>query len=535
MKSRKPSLLIIFLTVFIDLIGFGIVLPLLPRYGERFGAEGFMIGMIVASFSIMQFLLAPFWGRLSDRIGRRPVLLLSNAGSTISYVLFAWASMDGWSGRGAMVLLLVSRTFAGACGANISVASAYIADVTPPERRSKGMALIGAAFGLGFILGPAISAWSARAFGLAGPGWVAAGICGANFLLATVILAESRHPGVNPAAGRPGLDQWRRVLARPQAGLLVGVYFLATFCFASFETTLPLLVGSPSFHPDDFRDPVGLARKIEQEEGGICSVIRGAVPEDSREAYANAEDAGPGLLRERLFTDLNDLLHERNLTPEALEKPAETGPDGTPARVDAHRNRLVLEAAFPGLIRHQTLYFSEDRLGYIFAFCGLIATLVQGAVGRLVKRMGEPRLIMGSLALFAVSLMMLPYVSTLAMLLLALALISAGSGINRAPTLGLLSILTPQPEQGRTLGVAQSAGTLGRILGPILATALYAYRPHWAYGVASLLALGAVIWAWRGLDPRRPAASEGCRETLDRSGLPGHPRGSTDQQTRKPS
>lgn len=503
MKSRKPSLLIIFLTVFIDLIGFGIVLPLLPRYSERFGAEGFMIGMIVASFSIMQLLLAPFWGRLSDRIGRRPVLLLSNAGSTLSYALFAWASMTGWSGSGAMVLILISRTFAGACGANISVASAYIADVTPPEKRSKGMALIGVAFGLGFILGPAISAWSAQAFGLAGPGWVAAGICGANFLLATMILAESRHPGAKPAPGRPGLDQWRRVLARPQAGLLVGVYFLATFCFACFETTLPLLVGSPAFHPDDFLDPVAISRRIEQGEGAICEEIRASVPEPSREAFGNAEDASPSALRRILFTDLNKLLKERDLTPEGLAGGVDPASGEAKRVIDGRRNRLALEAAFPGEIKAQTLYFSEKRLGYIFAFCGLVATLVQGGVGRLVKRMGEPRLIVSSLALFAVSLMMLPYVSTLAGLLFALGLISAGSGINRAPTLGLLSILIPPEEQGSALGVAQSAGTMGRILGPVLATALYAYRPHWAYIMASLLALVAVVWAWKGLERRR--------------------------------
>lgn len=505
MKSSKPSLLIIFLTVFIDLIGFGIVLPLLPRYSERFGAEGFMIGLIIASFSIMQLLLAPFWGRLSDRIGRRPVLLLSNAGSTISYALFAWASMAGWSAGGGMFLILVSRVFAGACGANISVASAYIADVTPPEKRSKGMAIIGVAFGLGFILGPALGAVSAASFGLAGPGWVAAGICGANFLLATVILRESRHPGANPAPGRPGLDQWRRVLARPQAGLLVGIYFLATFCFACFESTLPLLVGSPAFHPDEFVDPVAIGSRIEQGKGVIYDVIRASVPEYSRECYANAGDAGARRLRGMLYADLNKVLKERDLTPVGLAAVADAAPKEGPRTIDGRQNRLALEAAFPELIKPQTLYFSEKRLGYIFAFCGLIATLVQGGVGRLVTRMGEPKLIVSSLALFAVSLMMLPYVSTLAGLLLALGLISAGSGINRAPTLGLLSIQTPPAEQGSTLGVAQSAGTMGRILGPILATALYGYRPHWAYGMASLVAFVAVVWAWRGLQHRLPA------------------------------
>ena len=179
--NRKPSLLVIFLTVFIDLIGFGIVLPLLPRYADKFGAEGVMIGLIIASFSVMQFFFAPVWGRLSDRIGRRPVLLLSTAGAAVSYALFALAAWPGLSPTTALAILLTSRIFAGICGANISVASAYIADVTTPDKRSRGMGFIGMAFGLGFILGPVIGALSASYLGLMGPGWVAAGICSRKF------------------------------------------------------------------------------------------------------------------------------------------------------------------------------------------------------------------------------------------------------------------------------------------------------------------------------------------------------------------
>src|ERR1043165_8846394 len=141
---KKPSLLIIFLTVFIDLIGFGIVLPLLPIYSDKFGANGFMIGVIMASFSLMQFLFAPAWGRLSDRIGRRPVMLISNLGAAGSYALFAIAC--GMTGTAGLLWILASRIFAGICGANLSVASAYIADISPPEKRSARMGLIGMAF-----------------------------------------------------------------------------------------------------------------------------------------------------------------------------------------------------------------------------------------------------------------------------------------------------------------------------------------------------------------------------------------------------
>src|SRR5208283_2423097 len=165
--NRKPSLLVVFLTVFIDLIGFGIVVPLVPIFSRHYGAGGFVIGAIIASFSAMQFVFSPIWGRLSDRHGRRPILLVSTAGASLSYVLFAIGSgvRDPTLALGA---LLVSRLFAGACGGNITVAQAYIADITPPENRSKRMALIGVAFGLGFIFGPAISGVALAGFSLGG-------------------------------------------------------------------------------------------------------------------------------------------------------------------------------------------------------------------------------------------------------------------------------------------------------------------------------------------------------------------------------
>ena len=144
--TRKSSLLVIFLTVFIDLIGFGIVLQMMALYSKEYGASGLIAGCIVASYSLMQFIFAPIWGRWSDRIGRRPILLISTAGACISYIVFAFAC-----GAQSIWLLLGSRIAAGICGANLSVASAYIADISPPEDRSKRMGLIGVAFGLGFI------------------------------------------------------------------------------------------------------------------------------------------------------------------------------------------------------------------------------------------------------------------------------------------------------------------------------------------------------------------------------------------------
>lgn len=397
---KKPSRLVIFLTVCIDLIGFGIVLPLLPQYADQFGAPGWQIGAIIASYSVMQFFFVPWLGRLSDRVGRRPVILVSTAGSTFSYVLFAAASY--WKGLPGLWMLLVSRVFAGIAGANLSVASAYIADVTAAENRSKGLALIGVAFGVGFMLGPAIGAISAKLFGLPGPGWVAAAICGGNFLLACVILPESRKSSSEPAPDRPKFEQWKHTLRQPKLGLLIGIFFLATFCFAGFESTLPLSLKEPPFEYD------------------------------------------------------------------------------------------------------------KTRVGYMFAWCGLVAFLAQGLVGRLVKRFGEPFLISAGLLGVAASLFLVPFVKgdyAIYAMLAVLGLFALFSGLNRAPTMGMISLNAPVNEQGNTFGVAQSAGTLARIFGPLTAATLYDLRPQLPYFLCAGIAAMAAVFAWLYLIRRKDPQS----------------------------
>jgi len=506
---KKPSLLVIFLTVFIDLIGFGIVLPLLPRYSEKFGAEGFMIGAIISSFSLMQFFFAPAWGRLSDRIGRRPVLLISNAGSAISYAMFALAAWPGLSSTTALGILLASRVFAGICGANLSVASAYIADVTPREGRSKGMALIGVSFGLGFILGPALGAISAATMGLSGPGWVAAGLCAGNFVLGCFILVESRQPNSEQASARPKLAQWSHTLSQPKVGLLIGLYFLATFCFACFESTLPLLLGSPAFHPDDFRDPKALAAKFASSADPVSERIRSQLSLDFRRRMVESDGSSTAGLRTAFFHEINRIIRVPTLFDDATiaripARPATQAmlkekPSG---EASVRLNRLLLEDAYSAEISQQTMYFDEKHIGYLFAYCGLVSTFIQGGViGRLVKKFGEQKLIFGSLLVVAISMALLPYspAAHLTGLLVALAFFSAGSGVNRAPTMGLISIYTSSAEQGATMGVAQSAGTLARIFGPVSATTLYAVYPHSPYLLGAAIAFVASFLAWRFL------------------------------------
>jgi len=191
--ARLTPIRLVLLTVFVDLIGFGIVLPLLPSYASLFRASDLAIGLLVASFSLMQFLLAPWWGHLSDRIGRRPVLLIGLGGSAVSYVLFAIAT-SYWT-------LLASRMIAGAMGATVNVAQAYLADVSDPKDRARSMGMLGAAFGMGFVVGPALAGVAAR-FGLAAPGIIAAAITSVNLLLAWRWLPETRGTGVYaPRAG----------------------------------------------------------------------------------------------------------------------------------------------------------------------------------------------------------------------------------------------------------------------------------------------------------------------------------------------
>ena len=244
-RPRAASLAAVFAVVFIDLLGFGIVLPLLARYGKYHQADGLTLGALMASFSAMQFLFAPFWGRLSDRVGRRPVLLVGLAGSVVSYALFGWA--DGLApdarplGLSPLGWLFVSRIGAGVAGATITTAQAYIADVTSRENRAKGMALIGAAFGLGFTFGPLIGApfvsGTLADRPSSAPGYLAAGLSAAALAFAWFFLREpERHAGsaVKPR-GRVDL------LADPLRAAMVAEIHLTTAAFALFESTLTLL------------------------------------------------------------------------------------------------------------------------------------------------------------------------------------------------------------------------------------------------------------------------------------------------------
>lgn len=232
--NRRSPLLVIFFTIFLDLLGFGIVIPLLPFFAKDLGASGLEVGLLMTAYSGMQFIFSPLWGRISDRIGRRPVLLLSITANVAAMLLFAASST--------LTFFFLARAFAGMANANIGTAQAYVADITGPEDRAKGMGLVGAAIGMGFVLGPAIGGLLAR-YGMAAPALAAAALSFVNLVLAYFLLPESLSPEAREAAqARRGsrLQTFVRSLDHPILPFLFVLFFLLTVAFSQMEATFAL-------------------------------------------------------------------------------------------------------------------------------------------------------------------------------------------------------------------------------------------------------------------------------------------------------
>jgi multidrug resistance protein len=341
-------LVIIFVTVFIDLLGFGIIIPLLPFYAESFGASGFTIGLLGTTFSLMQFLFSPVWGRWSDRIGRKPIILLGLLGSCLSYLTLALA--------GSLWLVFVARIIGGIAGANISTAQAYVADVTTPESRARGMGMLGVAFGLGFIFGPAIGGLMSLISPEA-PMWFASALCLVNFTAASLLLPESRKASASTKSlGR--MEAFRHAMTQPTLMLLLALYFLVTAAFSGFEITF-------------------------------------------------------AIFSERRFG------------------------------------------------------FTSTTIGFVFAFIGVVLATVQGmAVGRVVQRIGEARLIPLAILAIAVGIGLVPFAWNVPALFGALFVLSVGMGFNSPSLTSMVSKLSSADDQGGILGLASSIASLGRVVGP---------------------------------------------------------------------
>ena len=343
-------LLIIFITVFIDLLGFGIIIPLLPFYAEHFGASALMVGLLSSSFSLAQFLFAPFWGRLSDRIGRRPVILIGLLGSALSYAFFALAT--------SLPMLFLARSLAGIAGANIPTAQAFIADTTTAETRARGNGIDWGGLRPGVHLRTGHRRIP-QPLGLRRAGVVRGGAltgelrcCGVPAARVTAP-ARERHIEAGPYRSHPA----RGCTAEPADGAVV--YFLVVAAFASFEATF-------------------------------------------------------ALYSERRFG------------------------------------------------------FTPATIGYMFAWIGVVLATVQGVlVGRVVKRIGEKQLV--PLAIFAIALALgfVPVAGTVPLLAAVAGLLAMGMGFNSPSMLSAISQLADARDQGSTLGVSQSLGSLARIIGPL--------------------------------------------------------------------
>ena len=253
--SRRRAVGTLFLVVFIDLLGFGILIPVIPLYAKFFGANEFVGSLLIATYSLFQFVGAPVLGRLSDERGRRPVLLLSISGSVIAWTLFGVAGELGplLGATNGLVVLFAARALAGAMGGNIATANAYMADVTPPEDRARGLGILGAAFGLGFVFGPAIAGLVSSPTALSVlrgvlpavlpvseftvPSFAAALLSAGNLVVAYAVLPEPRRrAAVGEASARSRLRGLYDAVRSPAIGSLVLSFFVASFAFSAFES-----------------------------------------------------------------------------------------------------------------------------------------------------------------------------------------------------------------------------------------------------------------------------------------------------------
>lgn len=405
----KRKLLTIFLIVFIDLLGFGLILPLLPFYAQEYGANSVVIGLLVASYAAAQFVGAPILGRLSDRHGRRPVLLVSIAGTVLGLLLLGAAlPLAHWiealfgldalqTGVLVLAVLFVSRILDGLTGGNISVAQAYITDITTPATRAKGLGLIGAAFGLGFIIGPAVGGLLST-YGFAVPAYAAAALAALNLLAVYLYLPESlteERKAQLAIAKRPAFDfsALAGAFRQPRVGPLFHTRFFFGLAFAMFQTIFTLY---------------------------------------------------------------------------AAGAPLELAPQTT---------------------------------GFVLAYVGLLAVLVQGVVvGRLAQRYSDYQLMFAMSILMAFSLLAWAFTPNLTLLLIVLApLALAGGVLNTVINSALTKVVEPQ-DVGGTLGISASLESMTRVLAPTVGGLLLAQFGAVGPGLfTALVMVWVVSFVWRRL------------------------------------
>ena len=470
--ANEAAKRVIFLTVFLDLLGFGIVIPLLGVYSTQFGATPLVATILTATYSAMGFVFAPFWGRLSDRIGRRPVLLYSVFGTAVGYVIFAFANSIPHL---ALAMLFLARIVDGITSGNISTAQAYISDITAPEERAKALGMFGAIFGIGFAIGPSVGAlisllpgaWGTN-FGL---GIITAALAFVNWALAWKRLPETLSPEIRAANLQKDSDSgarrqiinvhgFQRALRLPGLRLLVTLAFCITAAFAMpLQGTYSLFLitryarpavqqrikANPQAAIDEARQELGKPQPANPSEGDGAAV-------DDPQNTANGDIAPYPPTMGGDFT---------------LDKPS------PPDLSWRHIEKLLVAR------------LASRQSSLIFAAIGLTAMLVQGGlIGPIRKRLGEVKMIIAGTLIMAFALCLIPFPKILYGELPIMALLAFGNSIATPVLTSLVSALSPENERGELIGVFQSVQSLGRIVGPVVGGSLFNYlspnAPYWA-------------------------------------------------------
>lgn len=364
-KIQKQSLNVLYLTVFIDMLGFGVIIPLLPYLVGKLGASGLYAASLLSIFSLMQFIFSPILGRLSDRYGRKNILALCLLGSIISYALYALAFVITKQPHTTLLLIFISRLLAGVMGANIPLAYSYIADNTPVEGRAGAMGKIGAAFGLGFIFGPAISG-ILTPYGLAAPGLVAMIISGFALICALYFLKDPKKTGcITHQLEKLTVRQLLNILTHRVIGKIILASLLYGLAFVQMEAIYSLFIG-----------------------------------------------------------------HVYHLT--------------------------------------------QSQIANLFVFVGVVVAISQGAlVGPLSKAIGNMNLLILGCILLAISYVLIYHATTIPMMLISSAGIALAAGAINPTLVVIVSRYVDQDKQGLTQGIVQSASSLSRVVGPLIAGVLY--------------------------------------------------------------
>ena len=477
-QRRRASYVILF-TAFLDVLGFSIIIPQLAVYAAQFGATPQMAGLLASVYSMMGFLFTPFWGRLSDRIGRRPVLLYSIFGTAIGYVFFALAS--------SLWFLFASRLIDGITGGNISTAQAYLSDITPPKDRAKNFGLFGATFGIAFAIGPLIGSALTHLPGVWGGNLGLGAFSGVlaliNWALALRFLRETLPPETrkfaeaNKNKRRGFVDGFARALQIPRLNQAIVIGFMATAAFATIQGTYALYILK------DYTRPL-VQSQIKADPQAAAARALKLRSVDRKTAPMPAGEGGGA--------------------PEASDDPTKPYPasyggdftfSGAPAPAG-----LSWREVEKLIVRPE----SARLIGYIFGVIGVLSLIVQGGLIRpLQKRFGEVPLVLAGTLIMACGLVSVAVAEGILPGViwgqyLACGILTLGNGIASPVLTSLVSQYAPENERGELLGIYQSTQSLGRIVGPNLGGFLFGAVASGAPFVAGgVIMLGAFALAFQ--------------------------------------